>query len=67
MLRLLLFLNLVFLALGFLPLGEPQIHVPWHKLRAFDSFFGFLGALILVFLSEGLGKYLLFRRQKEGK
>lgn len=65
MFRLLLVLSLAFLALGFFPFEKLQIHVPWYKLKAFDSFFGFTGALILVLLSEGLGKHLLFRRQKE--
>lgn len=64
MFRVLLVLSLVFMGLGFLPLGKPQTYVPWYKLKAFDSFFGFLGALILILLSEGLGRYLLFRRHK---
>ncbi len=65
MLRLLLVLSMAFFALGFLPLEAPIVHTPWHKFRAFDSIFGFLGALTLIFLSEGLGKFLLFRRHKE--
>ncbi len=38
-----------------------HVSMPWHDFFVFDTLFGFVGALLLMFFSLGLGEYFLWR------
>lgn len=44
--------------LGFFALSEHP-HFAWEKLPVFDALFGFIGCLVIVFISKAIGHYWL--------
>ncbi len=54
---------LVVLALGFLAVPEQVQHF-WEKLPIFEAVFGFLGCLLIIFVSKALGHLFLQKREE---
>jgi len=60
--RLLLVLTIISGLLGIL-IQKKEAHYLWEKLGFFEVVFGLLGCTGLIFFSEFLGKFFLFRRR----
>ncbi len=50
------------LALGLLVPGEPLHHF-WEKIPLFEAIFGFLGCLVIIFVSKALGQFFIQKRE----